>query len=61
MQSGCFVRQGTKVDLTEECDQVISAPHRTRQDSNIPRQNISTPVQFQKFPQEGGIHIPSRS
>ena len=31
MQSGYFVRQGTKVDLTEECDQIISIPQQSHQ------------------------------
>ena len=35
MQSGCFVRQGTKVDSTEECDQIISTPRRVGQDSAV--------------------------
>ena len=34
-QSSCFIRQGTKVDSTEECDQVISTLHRVRQVSAI--------------------------
>ena len=39
-QSSCLFRQGTKVDSTEECDQVTSTPHKVRQDSNIPQRSI---------------------
>ena len=35
VKSLCFVRQGTKVDSIEECDQIISTPHIVGQDSAI--------------------------
>ena len=35
MQSGCFVRQGTELDSTEECDQIISTPRRVKQGSVV--------------------------
>ena len=35
MQSGCFDRQGTKVDSTEECGQIISTPRRVKQGSVV--------------------------
>ena len=33
MQSGCFVRQGTKVGSTEKCGQIILTPRRVKQGS----------------------------
>ena len=41
MQSGCFVRQGTKVGSTEECGQILSNPRRVKQDATntFPKQS----------------------
>ena len=63
MQSGCFVRQGTKVDSTEECDQIISTPRRIRQDSAmLSPSGVDSPLILKRhnFPRQVLKLIPSR-
>ena len=63
MQSGCFVRQGTKVDSTEECDQIISTPRRIGQDSAmLSPSGVDSPsiLKRHNFPRQVLKLIPSR-